>query len=156
MSFQSPSVHMQICRHGSHQCRMLKEVQSPERPAHTKSKVRRRVTGLVIITYFMHSCTPFHYLFLRGLWVEDLVQLKDATLSFAQHIQGGLVVGVCRHNHRLALLMLVLFQHGLHATQHTNVTLNRQSGGSVSGRFHFLQSTLLFSVLIPLSSTSCS
>lgn len=62
-----------------------------------------------------------NYLFLCCLRMEDLVQFKDATLSFVQHIERGLIVWVCRHHHRLALLMLVLLQHRLHATQHPDV-----------------------------------
>lgn len=53
--------------------------------------------------------------------VEHLVHLEDAVLSFAQHAEAGLVVGVRGHHHRLALLVLVLLQHRLHATQHANV-----------------------------------
>ena len=85
----------------------------------TKTK-RVRILVMVIFpscSYEIH----FHYLFLCGLRVEDLIQFKDTTLSFVKHIEGGLVVRVCRHHHRLALLMLVLLQHGLHTTQHTNV-----------------------------------
>lgn len=50
----------------------------------------------------------FYYLFLCGLWVEDFVHFKDASLSFAQHRERGLIVGVRRHDHRVALLVLVL------------------------------------------------
>lgn len=53
--------------------------------------------------------------------VENLVHLKDATLPFIQHTEAGLVVGVRCHYHRLALLMMVLLQHRLHAAQYTDV-----------------------------------
>lgn len=81
--------------------------------------------GLEVLLRFYSLCTLIsrtkYYLFLCGLRMEDLVQFKDATLSFVQHSERGLVVGVCRHHHRLALLVLVLLQHRLHTTQHADV-----------------------------------
>lgn len=40
---QSQSVHTQICRHGSHQCRTSPEAQSPERPDETEHTVQQLV-----------------------------------------------------------------------------------------------------------------
>lgn len=62
------------------------------------------------------------YLFLCGLWVENLVHFKSTHFSFVQHTERGLVVGICGDHHRLALVMLlILLQHGLHATQYADV-----------------------------------
>lgn len=55
------------------------------------------------------------------MWLEDLVQLKAATFSLVQHGEGGLIVGVRRHDNRLSFLMLVLLQHRLDPAQHTDV-----------------------------------
>lgn len=78
--------------------------------------------GVLVTDIFPALCCSFSHLFLRRLRVEDLVQFKDATLSFVQHSERRLVVGVRRHHHRLALLMLVLLQHRLHTTQHPDVS----------------------------------
>lgn len=83
----------------------------------------RRFTapGLTLHCLQNACCWRWHLL-LRGLRVENLVHLKDAALSFAQHAEAGLVVGVRGHHHHwLALLVLVLLQHGLHPTQHADV-----------------------------------
>lgn len=62
------------------------------------------------------------YLFLCSLGVENLVHFKNTAFSFIQHTERGLVVGICGHHHRLALVMLlVLLQHWLHTAQHTDV-----------------------------------
>lgn len=120
---QSRSVHMQICRHGSHRCRTSPEAQSPERPDDTRHYVRG-----VAMTSFPAFALHVSYLFLRGLRVENLVHFKDTSLSFVQDTERGLIVGVHCHHQRLALLwLLVLLQHRFHSAQHTDVTWYRRS-----------------------------
>lgn len=104
----------------------------------------------------MGSCdVPFPHLFLRSLRMENLVQFKDAALSFAQHTEWGLVVRIRRHHHRLALFTLVLLQHWLHSTQHADVPC-RQRVQVTTPRRHIAFTVLHLNLFIPLSSTSCS
>lgn len=121
--FQSLSVHMQICRRDSHRCRTSPEARSPETPDGTKQSVT---------DVGMTSCPArvghSSYLFLCGLRVENLVHFKNTRLSFIEHTEWGLVVGICGHHHRLALvLLLVLLQHRLHAAQHPDVACKHRN-----------------------------
>lgn len=121
--FQSLSVHMQICKRDSHQCRMSPEARSPETPDRTNQSVTD-----VVMTSCPARVVRSSYLFLCGLRVENLVHFKNTDLSFIKHTEWGLIVGICGHHHRLALVvLLVLLQHRLHAAQHTDVACKHRS-----------------------------
>lgn len=92
------------------------------------------------------------HLFLCGLRVENLVHFKDAALSFVQHAEAGLVVGVRCHHHGLALFVLVLLQHRLHTAQHADVAWTQKEVDEPD--FTFCCETLF--LRLPFSSTSCS